>query len=188
MTPILVKAPAVEPMTLAEAKAWLRVDTTDEDAVVAALIVAARQRVERATRQALIAQTWRLVWDAWPSGDLPIPLTPFMSLVALRVYAANNVAAVIAPATYVVDPDPLGARVRFLSPPAAPGRVVAGVEAEVVVGYATAAAGLPAPLLHAVRLLVARWFARRGDGDEPDAGLPPDVEALVAPYRRARLA
>jgi hypothetical protein len=37
-----------------------------------------------------------------------------------------------------------------------------------------------------VRLLVGRWFENRGDALD-DAPMPPDVAALVAPYRRLRL-
>jgi hypothetical protein len=35
-------------------------------------------------------------------------------------------------------------------------------------------------------MLVARWFQNRGDAPA-DLTLPPDVAALVAPYRRMRL-
>ena len=38
--------PVNEPVTLVEAKAYLRVDTTDEDTLIATLITAARQWVE----------------------------------------------------------------------------------------------------------------------------------------------
>ena len=54
-------------MTLAEAKAYLRVEHDDDDDVIAALIAGARVHVEAQTRRALITQSWRLIRDAWPA-------------------------------------------------------------------------------------------------------------------------
>ena len=53
MQSILIAPPAAEPVTLAEARSWLRVDTTDEDGAIASLISAAREIVEMTTRRAL---------------------------------------------------------------------------------------------------------------------------------------
>lgn len=66
MASVLTVAPALEPLTLAEAKAHLRVDFVEDDTLISALIVAARQRAEVITRRALITQSWQLVLDAFP--------------------------------------------------------------------------------------------------------------------------
>ena len=63
----LITPPAVEPVTLADAKAHLKVDTTDDDALITALITAARARAEWHTGRALITQSWTLWLDAWPA-------------------------------------------------------------------------------------------------------------------------
>ena len=68
MSAILLNAPASEPVSLAEAKLFLRVEHDDDDDLIAALIAAARVQVEAQTRRALITQTWRLVRDVWPAG------------------------------------------------------------------------------------------------------------------------
>jgi uncharacterized phiE125 gp8 family phage protein len=68
MPSILLTAPAAEPLSLAEAKAFLRVEHDDDDGVIAALIAGARLYVEGQTRRALLTQTWRLVLDAWPTS------------------------------------------------------------------------------------------------------------------------
>jgi uncharacterized phiE125 gp8 family phage protein len=64
MTPLLTFAPQTEPLSLEEAKSWLRVDTGDEDQLIQSLIVSARLAVEAATNRLLINQHWRLLLDA----------------------------------------------------------------------------------------------------------------------------
>jgi hypothetical protein len=67
----LTTAPASEPVTLAEAKDYARVDTSDSDTLITSLIKVARRRVESETGLALITQTWTGVLDRWPSTPAP---------------------------------------------------------------------------------------------------------------------
>lgn len=83
MSAYLVTAPAAEPLSLADAKAFLRVEHGDDDAIIASLIVAARNHIEALTRCVLITQTWRLVLDRWPDGGRIVPrIGPVRSVVA----------------------------------------------------------------------------------------------------------
>jgi uncharacterized phiE125 gp8 family phage protein len=66
----ILQEPIAEPLSLMEAKAHLRVDITDDDALIAALITTARVYAETLTRRALIAQTWKLVLDSFPGPTL----------------------------------------------------------------------------------------------------------------------
>lgn len=68
MTYKLITPPSEEPLTLDEAKAHLRVESTDDDALITALIVAAREQAESITARALCTQTWELVLDAFPEA------------------------------------------------------------------------------------------------------------------------
>ena len=68
MTLLRTGEPAAEPVTVAEVKSHLRLQHASEDDLIAGLIRAAREEVERATGMALIDQTWRLVLDRWPRG------------------------------------------------------------------------------------------------------------------------
>lgn len=62
----LLKPPAVEPVTLAEMKAFARFTSTAEDELFTSLISAARNEAEAYTRRAFITQQWRMYLDAFP--------------------------------------------------------------------------------------------------------------------------
>ena len=66
----LISAPAAEPITLEDAKKWLRVETQYDDDVISGLIVAVRMYAEERTRRSLVTQTWKLVLDSFPGPSL----------------------------------------------------------------------------------------------------------------------
>ena len=80
--------PAVEPLSLSEAKAHLRLETTADDALVTSLIITSRLHIEAALGLALTSQDWTLVLDAWPAtGVVNIPMRPVTAVTAVRVRA-----------------------------------------------------------------------------------------------------
>lgn len=62
----LLTPPSEEPVSLAEAKLHLRVDFDEDDALILALISAARQAAETLTGRQFIKARWRLVLDRFP--------------------------------------------------------------------------------------------------------------------------
>lgn len=190
MSLILISGPAIEPVSLAEARQWLKLDTHEEDDLVGALITSARLIVESLTRRMLMTQTWRITLDAWPKGQkVEIPFAPFRSLNAIRVYDLAGSAQIVPFSQFFLDAAPDGARVIFTGDRPTPGRNASGIEIDIVVGYGDAPDSTPAPLRQAIRLLVSRWFENRGDALAVPAqdAVPAPVAALLAPYRRARL-
>ena len=189
MQPIPLAGPAVEPITLPEARAFLRLDGTEEDELLAALIAAARLTVERATRRLLVAQSWRLELDRWPPGRVVVlPLAPVLAIEAVRITDAAGAATTVDSADLRLEPgDPARLLVSAVLPE--PGWPRGGVAIDLLCGYGATAASVPEPLRLAVRQLVAHWFERRGDEPGGDAGgLPAGIAALLAPFRRPRLA
>ncbi|MEQ1619683.1 MAG: head-tail connector protein, partial [Terricaulis sp.] len=65
MTITILTPPASEPITLAEAKLFLRIDQTAEDPLITTLIAAAREAVEVACGRALITRRVRESLDIW---------------------------------------------------------------------------------------------------------------------------
>lgn len=188
MSSLLLTAPAAEPLTLAQAKDFLRVEHGDDDDVIAALIAAARIHVEAQTRRALITQSWCITLDAWPAdGRLPVGPKPLQALTAARVYNSDGDTHAIDLQSFVVDI--AGSALAFApwSLPQ-PGRLSGGIELDVRVGYGDAAEDVPEPLRHAVRLLMAHWYENRGLTSQGGATLlPTTVTALIAPYRTLSL-
>lgn len=191
MRPMLISAPSVEPVSLTDAKAWLREDNSDEDQLIQTLVVSARLTLEAWTRRLFITQGWRLVCDNWPKSkndplSIDIAFAPIRSVTAIRVYDTNDMASLVATSTYYVSSGEHGGRIRFEMSPPKPGRAIDGVEIDLMVGYGSSAAHIPEPLRRAILLLVAHWREHRGD-DNALTALPPAVLALCAPYRRERL-
>lgn len=186
MHPILVDGPAVEPVTLAEMKAYLRVDDDAEDELIAGLIKAARLMVEAASRRILIAQSWRVMLDRWPEGRaVLLPLSPVLSVENVSVFGATGVTSEVAIET--IDADLLADPPRLVAATAPePGRNTNGIAIDVRAGYGAVPEDVPAPLRLAIKILVARWFENRGDC-VGDPTLPSEALSLIAPFQRPRL-
>jgi uncharacterized phiE125 gp8 family phage protein len=86
----LTSGPASEPVTLAEAKLHCRVDYSDDDALITALIVALRSRAEALTGRALITQSWKLTADAFPVGALWLPKPKLVSVESVKYLDVNG--------------------------------------------------------------------------------------------------
>ena len=180
----LVTGPTVEPVSLTEAKLHLRVDGTDDDTVISALIVAAREAVEHIARRALISQTWELILDSWPDSPFEVPLPPLSSVTSIKYKDEDGVEATFSSSSYVVDADSQPGRVALASEASWPGGTlypVGGVRVRFVAGYGSAATAVPQRYKQAILLLVGHWYEHREEASE-GRGLtqvPFGVEALL---------
>ncbi len=191
MALVLTTAPGAEPISLAEAKAHLRIDANDEDALLTALIAAARMFVERTLGLALITQSWSYFFDFWPSaGCITLPIMPVQAVSAVKVHDGAGGFITLDAASYAVDALSEPARLVLKGAvPSTPARELNAFEIAFTAGYGDEADDVPGPIRHALKLLVAHWFERR----EPVAlGLAAQevsatIAALLLPYRRLRL-
>ncbi len=99
----LVTAPTAEPVTLAEVKLHLRVEDNADDALIAALITAARQHAEHDTRRALVTQTWKLVLDAFPESVITLDRAPVSAVVSVVYIDPEGVSQTLSAAGYQLD-------------------------------------------------------------------------------------
>ena len=103
MTLRLITPPALEPVSLTEAKLHLRVDGSDEDDLITALIVAARQAAEHQLDRALVTQTWERRFDAFPAAELELGMPPVQSITSVTYYDADEVLQTMDAADYALD-------------------------------------------------------------------------------------
>jgi uncharacterized phiE125 gp8 family phage protein len=94
--------PDLEPVTLVEAKAQMRVDTTDEDDFHTELIVVGREWCEWYTGRALVDQTWQLRFEGYSSEAFALRRSPVIAVDSF-VYDVNGVATELDDSTYVLD-------------------------------------------------------------------------------------
>ena len=192
MALVMTAAPSIEPISLAEAKAHLRIDGNDEDALLDSLIAAARMFVERALSLALVTESWSLYLDGWRrSGTIVLPIQPVQAVTAVRVYDPGDTPTEVNSETYSVDVLSEPARL-VLSAEAvqlSPARLLNAFEVAFTAGYGDEVSDVPAPIRHALKLLVAHWFEHREPvvlGIAPQE-VPATVAGLLLPYRRVRL-
>jgi uncharacterized phiE125 gp8 family phage protein len=187
MPAALITGPALEPVSVAEAKAHLRIDGEDDDAYLTAAIVSARVYVESLARRMLIEQGWRVYFDSWPRKRIvTISVAPLIAVDAVTVYDTDGEPVVVDPDDYEVDTIACPGRLLLLTPvPAAVGRAVNGIEIDVTAGYGASSVDVPSPLRQAIMMLVAHWYEHRGAVGHDLAGeVPPHgFHALIAPYR-----
>jgi uncharacterized phiE125 gp8 family phage protein len=179
----LLTPPASEPVSLADAKAHLKLDTSDEDALVQTLITAARARAEWHTGRALVTQSWRLSLDDWPHDEVvELPLPPLVSVEQVAVIDGAGIRTVLAPADFSVDPASVPGRVMFTHRPVSLRRRD-GLQVSFTAGYGDAGA-VPASIKQAILEIVADLYAHRGDDDDP---VGRSGQTLLAPFRIFKL-
>lgn len=191
----LVTPPAGEPVTLAELKAQLRLDTDDDDELVTALGKAARQVVEIYLGRAIVEQTQRAVIDyQWPRDVIRLPNPPLQSVTSITYLDGGGVEQTLDSSLYVVDTV------------SAPGRIdraysatwplvrseLNAIKVTYVCGHAPGSGSpedfgfnVPETWKHAIKLLTVHLYDHRGPvnvGNIVNA-LPWTVEALLHPDR-----
>jgi len=187
MSLIDLAAPAVEPIDLAYAKTFLRIDGTDEDTLIDTLIKTARHRVENMIGRTLIRRSFIYRCDV-PSGKcFTVPRPPLLGVTRLTLIAENDQAVDIPNVDYTVtrrrDPGQISLK---------PGKhwtdylaEFTTLEVEFEAGYGDTPDDVPLPIRQAILLLLAHSYEFREMSETPS--VPIMVDALLAPYRWVRL-
>jgi uncharacterized phiE125 gp8 family phage protein len=92
--------PIIEPVTVDEVKEFARIDGSDENAILAGYITAARMAAEDYLGLALIEQTITLKMDYWPSEIISLPRPPLISITAVETLDEGDTATTYASTNY----------------------------------------------------------------------------------------
>ncbi len=176
--------PAAEPLALDDAKIFLRVTGPQEDALIGALIAAARERVEALTGKALVTRRVAERREGWPSGGVVrLGLAPVSEVHAVRAIDSGGVAIELDASRWRADLIADPPRVVLTgSVPVTAGRAFQAIEVEYSAGYGESGEAAPASLRQAMRDLTEHFYERGGRD-----GAPLSVRAALAPFADARL-
>lgn len=184
--PITLSGPAAEPVTLAQAKAFVSIDDDETafDAQLASFVTAAREQVENITGARLGGQQVQLLGDSF--ADLArLPIGPISSIDEIEWEASDGTLTVIDPADYELAGAGLARSVRPVPGTSWPQGALRAeaVRVKATIGFDP----VPGPLTVAVLLMTGDLFAHRETAvvGTVAAKVPTSmqVEALLANYR-----
>jgi len=155
-------APASEPVTLAEAKLYLRVDSSADDDLITELIKTARQWCEGYQNRAYIQQTITAYRDAFAS-QMPLPMPPLVSVTTIKYYDTAGVQQTLDSGYYDVDTT------------TEPGRIILGhsdswptvrghhhdIEIIYLAGYGDETTDVPEYVKSAMKFLIGHLYEHR---------------------------
>jgi len=166
-------------VTVAEAKAHLRVEIADDDALITALIDAAQGHVEEVLSwRALTARDYKASFDTWNGREVWLPMPPVSEVTGVSINdEENGIVTVIDPDFVALDKN-LG-RIRLYGDAIDGG----GAAGRLVVEYTAGYTAVPGWARAAVLLLVGHLYENR-EGVVVGAG----VSAIEVPLGVADLA
>lgn len=187
MALVVVTAPAVEPVSVSDLKDHLNLTLADDDTMLANVVVAARQYVERFIGRPIVNTTFDLHYDAFPAGAITLPKAPVTSVTSVKYLDPNGVETTLSGGSYTADIH------------SDPGRIVPGADGwpdtddvpnavvvRFVAGHGAAADDVPLTLRQAVLLIAAHWYENREASLVGVSGqsLPLGVDAILAEHRQ----
>lgn len=169
-------APAFEPITLAEAKTYVRITHVEEDALLADFITSAREQAEHYLNLSLPQQSYVLSIAENDACAIRLPRSPILSVASVTLFARDGSSTVASASGYYIHPDKRV--VVFDSAPSAH-----RVEIAYTAGYATPSA-IPKPIKLGLLAHIAALYESRG---EAEPAMPRETLAFYAPFREVRV-
>ncbi len=159
--------PAVEPVSVSEAKAHLRVDISDDDSYISTLITAAREWCEQYLDRTLINTQWTMRLDSFPY-EIELPRPPIATsgtttAVSLTYTLGDDSTATLSTTAYRVDRHSTPGVVRQLRAGTWPANLddYNAVAVTWWAGYGASGTSVPAGIRHAILMLVGHWYESR---------------------------
>lgn len=184
----LITAAASTPITLAEAKAQVRVETdvTNEDDLLTTLIEAATDLAETHTGLQLVSATWELAVDSFADIDR-LPKVPLASITSIKYDDTDGVEQTVSTSVYGLQTPLRTHGSVFLKDgqgwPSDASSDPGSVRVRYVAGFGDAE-DVPAVIKAGIKLLVGHWFENREASvvGVSVSDLPMGVQACFSAY------
>lgn len=204
----LVTPPASEPVSLADAKAQMRIESgfTADDALISGLVTAARLACETTLRQSFLATTWRYYADAFPwgggyynrtirqmgegpswlptagGGTIQLPWCPLASVSSIQFLDFTGTLQTVSPSLYTISPGSPG-RIQPVYGKVwpIPAPLVDAVQVQFTAGYDA----LPSPIGPQsvpvnIQLAIRMLAAHYYENREIAADIPPGILSVLS--------
>ena len=190
--PTRTTAPAEQPITLTEAKAHLRVEASDDDDMIEALVEGATSHLDGWSGilgRCLVEQEWKASFHCF-RRVMRLPF-PDVSAATISYFDADDAQQSVGASNFSIKEDETGAFIWFADLWQTPTTFARpdAVQITFTAGYGDAA-DVPAPIKQAMKLLISHWNENReavAMSQYAPRELPMAVSALLAPYRRQSL-
>ena len=188
LIPIRTVAPATYPVTSAEVKAQLQIDSGDTtwDTLIDAYIAAATAYLDGYSGilgRCIISQTWEARFECFESEfELPFP---DVSAVVVKYYDIANALQTYSSSYYQLVQEACGSVVSVYPTSVYPALSVTR-EDRVVITMTVGYSSVPAAIKQAILMIIGHWFTNRETVaiGQTVADIPFGASALLAPYRR----
>ena len=97
-----ITEPATEPVSIAEAKAHVRVTHSTDDALIGALITSVRQAAENELGRTLMTSTWEKTLDEFPDA-IELHYPPVAAITSVEYLDDAGTVTLLAAASYTLD-------------------------------------------------------------------------------------
>ncbi len=202
---IQLHPPSSEPISLDQAKTYLRIDHDDEDQFIGQIIRSARQAIESYTVRSLVRQAWRFTFNEGFANanreknhisgvknyfeyGIELPRSPSIELIEtpklMDSYGAHALK------DYRLDNSGRVARLYFAS------QILHSLDGHGIIqvdfwaGYSENAADIPEPLRHAILMMIAQLYINHtcaNDNGFITLPLTDGILQIIKPYRIFRL-
>jgi uncharacterized phiE125 gp8 family phage protein len=158
--------PTSEPLNLDETKLYLRVDHSEDDALILSMIAAARQYCEAVTKRSFTTQTMQMWSDQFPDTDtidVPRPFYTTTDLTVKYYLSGSTSATTFAASNYWVDDSVEPGRIVLRDAaewPTSDLRSAKGVEVTFRSGYG-GEPDVPDGIKMAMLSLIGHWYTNR---------------------------
>jgi hypothetical protein len=188
----LVTAPSVEPVTYAEAKAYLRLEHDADQALITSLITTARRLIENQKGRSFVRTTWEQYLDGFPYGGgyfkraerynygnpnwlpntnaqpISVPRSPLLSVRSIQYLSASTTWQTLDPSQYrVVAGSPGQILPVYGSLWPFPLPQDASVRVSFDAGFGDDASSVPETVKTAIKQYVVALYENRGEDSVP---------------------